>query len=77
MSELPHPSKITPQEIEAQKPIDEHTPKEPTREFLSMKMTNEEYQKFLSTQIKMMLSDIKKGEKKMIEAMRKISDSEE
>ena len=78
MSEIPDPSKISPKHLEMTPPVGDQKPKElPSKKFLTMHMTKSEYNDFLNNYVKMMLAEIKKGEKNMIAAMKKISDPDQ
>jgi len=48
--------------------------KEPTKKFGALELTKKEFRQFLNGFVKMMLSLVKNGEKRMIKAMKKIGD---
>lgn len=73
MVEKPDPSnQIKPGQIQPTPP--KQKKEEPTKKFGTMKMTKKEFKDFLNGFVKTMLTLIKKGEKRMISAMRRIGD---
>jgi len=79
MTNIPDPSNIPPNnKIGATPPISDQAPKEPTKKFGSMQMTEKEFNKFLGNMAKMIVDDIKRSQKRLTEALKKMKkDSEE
>ncbi|PIS01809.1 MAG: hypothetical protein COT84_00335 [Chlamydiae bacterium CG10_big_fil_rev_8_21_14_0_10_35_9] len=71
------PPRIHPKPIEGIEKPSKERKEAPSKKFLSMSMTKTEFQNFLSGYVKEMLSLIKRGEKRMIEAMRKLGKEQE
>jgi len=76
MTNIPDPSKIPPKKIDESAPVSDQKPKEPTKRFGAMVMTEEEYKKVLDGMAKMIIDDMKRSEKRMTKAIKEMRDPE-
>ena len=75
MADIPNPSNIPPnKKIGEIPPISDQKPKEPTKKFASMQMTKKEFSDFLGNMAKMIVDDIKRSQKRLTAAIKKMKE---